>query len=307
MTYAILFPGQGSQTVGMCRDIREHRSDLFSEASDILGWNIGQLIAEGPDELLTETDRAQPALYVTSYALWMELRSVADEGPVAAAGHSLGEYTALAAAGVFSFAEGLSLVAARGLAMADAGANASSGMAALIGADEPLANQIAEQRRADGGALYVANINAPGQIVMAGADDDLAWLSENAKALGVRRAITLKVSGGFHSPFMASAGAQLGAALDDVTFAETSFAVFANATATLTSDPRVTLESQLTSPVRFSESLVNMAAAGVDTFVHVGPGDVTAGLAKRSVPGATVMSVSSLVDARNVAAELSVE
>ena len=180
-------------------------------------------------------------------------------------------------------------------------------MAALIGADEPLAEAIAEQRRADGGALFVANINAPGQIVMAGGTADLAWLSDNAKDLGVRRAITLKVSGGFHSPFMEAAGTKLEAALDEVTFSEPTFSVFANATATLTQDPRTTLASQLTSPVRFSESLVNMHSAGVDTFVHVGPGDVTAGLAKRSVPDANVMVVSSLIDARNVAAELSVE
>jgi [acyl-carrier-protein] S-malonyltransferase len=307
MTYAVLFPGQGSQTVGMCPDTREQRSDLFAEASDILGWNLEQVIAEGPEELLTSTDRAQPALYVTAYALWRELWSLTDGGPVAAAGHSLGEYTALAAAGVFSFSEGLSLVAARGKAMADAGAGASSGMAALIGADEPLAEAIAEQRRADGGALFVAKINAPGQIVMAGGTADLAWLSDNAKDLGVRRAITLKVSGGFHSPFMEAAGTKLEAALDEVTFSEPTFSVFANATAALTQDPRTTLASQLTSPVRFSESLVNMHSAGVDTFVHVGPGDVTAGLAKRSVPDANVMVVSSLIDARNVAAELSVE
>ncbi len=111
MKYAVLFPGQGSQTVGMCPDIRVQREDLFWEASNILGWNLESVIAEGPEELLTSTDRAQPALYVTSFALWEEFRGMVNDGPVAGAGHSLGEYTALAAAGVISFAEGLELVA----------------------------------------------------------------------------------------------------------------------------------------------------------------------------------------------------
>ena len=307
MTYAVLFPGQGSQSVGMCADIRRERAGLFHTASEMLGWNLDALIAEGPEESLTETQHAQPALYVTSYALWVEFASVMDGGPVAFAGHSLGEYTALAAAGVLSFEDGCALVAERGRAMADAGSDSASGMAALLGADQASAESIAEQRRGAGGALYVANINAPGQIVVAGGSEDIDWLVEHARELGVRRAIPLNVSAGFHSPFMADARERLGAALDEVEFHEGSAAVFANATAAVTSDPRATLDEQLTAPVRFAETLENMAAAGVENFVHVGPGDVTAGLAKRTVKDATVMTVSSMVDARNVAEALSVQ
>jgi len=306
MTYAVLFPGQGSQYVGMCPDIRADRPGLFSEASEVLGWNLDALIAHGPEDELTATQIAQPALYVTSYALWKEFSSTVDEGPVAFAGHSLGEYTALAAAGAITYEDGLELVAERGLAMAQAAAESESGMAALLGVDADVAEDVAVARRADGGALFVANVNAPGQVVVAGGSDDIAWIVENARSLGIRRAVALKVAGGFHSPFMQSAADRLKVALDETAFAVPDGAVFANATGVVTQDPRATLSEQLTAPVRFSETLQNMTAAGVDTFVHIGPGDVTAGLAKRSVPDATVYTISSLVDARTIGGELSV-
>lgn len=307
MKYAVLFPGQGSQAVGMCPDLRNARADLFASASDILGWDLERLIADGPDEVLTQTERAQPALYVTSYGLWDEFEALVDDDPVAMAGHSLGEYTALAAAESVSFADGLALVGERGLAMADAGSDVASGMAALIGADEALAEQIAADRRSDGGSLHVANVNAPGQIVVAGGTDDLEWLSQHARDLGVRRAVVLKVSAGFHSPFMADAGDRLGRALDAATLVSPRIPVFANATADITNDPRATLRDQLVAPVRFAATLEHMAAAGVDTFVHIGPGDVTAGLARRTIPDANVHVVSSLVEARNVAESLSIQ
>lgn len=304
--YAVLFPGQGSQSVGMCPDLRADRTDLFTEASSILGWDLDALIAHGPAEDLTATEKAQPALYVTAYALWQELASAAEVGPVAFAGHSLGEYTALAAAGSISYEDGLRLVAERGLAMADAAAEADATMAAVLGLDADGAERIASDRRTDGGSLYVANINAPGQIVVAGASDDIAWLVEHGRSLGARRVVPLDVAGAFHSPFMESAASRLDAALASAEIEEPGVTVFANATAAATHDPRQTLSDQLTAPVRFSESLANMAAIGVDTFVHVGPGDVTAGLARRTVKDATVLTVSSLVEARTIAEELSV-
>jgi [acyl-carrier-protein] S-malonyltransferase len=230
-----------------------------------------------------------------------------DVPPSAAAGHSLGEYTALAAAGSIGYFEGLALVSARGVAMAECAAASSSGMAALIGADAASAHKIAADRRAAGGQLFVANLNAPGQIVLAGGTDDLEWLAANARDLGVRRAIILKVAGAFHSPFMADAAEALAEALGESTFDEPAFAVYANATALPTDDPGSTLADQLTSPVRFSETLTNLSDAGIDTFVHVGPGDVTAGLAKRTVPGATIKVVSNLEQVRSVAEEISVE
>jgi [acyl-carrier-protein] S-malonyltransferase len=306
MTYAILFPGQGSQSVGMVPDVRAERAALFAAASDVLGWDVEEVIAEGPEEALTATERAQPALYVTSFALWEVFRSLLDDGPAAIAGHSLGEYTALAAAGAIGFLDGLALVAERGRAMADAAASNASGMAALLGADQATAEAVAAARRAEGGHLYVANINAPGQVVVAGGLDDLAWLEANARDLGVRRAVVLKVAGGFHSPYMAAARDRLSTALATASFRMPDTDVYANATAAVVTDPVADLAEQLTSPVRFAETLEAMAAAGVDTFVHVGPGDVTAGLARRTVPDARVEVVSSIAEARAVAEELSV-
>lgn len=307
MKYAVLFPGQGSQSVGMCPDVLEMRADLFAEAGDVLGWDLASVITQGPDELLTSTDRAQPALYATSFALWEVFRSHTHPAPAAGAGHSLGEYTALAASGALSFREGMALVAERGMAMADATSASGSGMAALIGADEEVAGDVCAARIASGGRLYVANLNAPGQIVVAGGNDDLDWLEANSRELGIRRVIRLAVAGGFHSPFMASAAERLDRALSRVEFSIGGFDVYANATAAPAVEPRVSLRDQLTSPVRFSETLEAMAASGIDTFVHIGPGDVTAGLARRTVPGARVHVVASIADARDAGEELSVQ
>ncbi len=308
MSYAVLFPGQGSQSVGMCADVRSARRDLVgATASRILGWDLDRLIDEGPEEALLETQHAQPALYVTSFALWSEFCDAVATPPVAAAGHSLGEYTALAAAGVLTYEDGLDLVARRGLAMADAAARTSSGMAALLGADLQTAEEVAAFRRDDGGALYVANVNAPGQIVVAGGAEDLEWLAAHAREHGIRRAIILKVAGGFHSPFMAPAAETLIEALAMADMDAPRFDVYANVSAKPTDDPRRTLGEQLTSPVRFSQTLEAIAEVGIDTFVHIGPGDVTAGLAKRTVPNASVHVVSSVDQAREVASSLSVQ
>jgi [acyl-carrier-protein] S-malonyltransferase len=180
-------------------------------------------------------------------------------------------------------------------------------MAALLGADVALAEAVVTRRAKEGGRLSVASINAPGQIVLAGGIADLEWLEANAGDLGIRRAIRLKVAGAFHSPYMASAAELLTQALESVSFSDQAFDVYANATAGPTADPRATLIEQLTAPVRFAESLERIADDGVDTFVHIGPGDVTAGLAKRTVKGSNIKVVSSLEEAHAVAAELSVQ
>lgn len=298
MPYALLFPGQGSQFVGMGADLFAARPDLLGgTADDVLGWSLRDMCLEGPEGALTRTEHAQPALYATAYALWDELSSRLPDSPSAAAGHSLGEYTALAASGALDFFDGLRLVAARGRAMAAAADLEPSGMAALIGADEATAESIAAGRRGDGGRLWVANINAPGQIVVAGGTEDIEWIVANARDLGVRRAVALKVAGAFHSPFMAPAADDLAAALAGIEFSPPAFPVWANATAAQhESEVAATLVAQLTGTVRFSDSLRAMAAAGTDTFVHVGVGDVTAGLAKRSVEGTEPVVVSSMGD-----------
>jgi [acyl-carrier-protein] S-malonyltransferase len=308
MRYAILFPGQGAQKVGMCADARSAYPDLCgSPADEVLGWALDALINDGPIERLTETQHAQPALYAVSFALWTEFSANVAVGPSAAAGHSLGEYTALAASGSLDYLDGLTLVSKRGKAMAAAAQIVDTGMAALLGADVEKAKEVVSARERDGGHLSVANINAPGQVVVAGDMDDLDWLEENARELGVRRAVRLNVQGAFHSPFMQPAAVAVEEAVADVFFSGPSFPVYANATAEPTSAPSATLVAQLTAPVRFAETLERMAVDGVDTFVHIGPGDVTAGLVKRTVKDVDVKVVSSLDEARTVARELSVQ
>ena len=308
MQYAVLFPGQGSQVVGMAEDVLSTRTDLLGDtANEVLGWDLATTIRQGPEELLTQTDRAQPSLYATSYALWESFTAAVAGPPVAAAGHSLGEYTALAAAGAVDYWDGLSLVAARGAAMAEAAAANPSSMAALLGADAAKAEEIASERRARGGELWVANMNAPGQIVVAGGIDDIVWLVGAARELGVRRAVQLNVAGGFHSPLMAAAADALGVALAEVDLQPAAFPVFSNVTAAPATDVAQSLADQLTSPVRFEESVLAMVAAGVEAFVHIGPGDVTAGLAKRIARDAKTFAVSSIEQASLVAAELSVQ
>jgi [acyl-carrier-protein] S-malonyltransferase len=301
MPYAVLFPGQGSQFVGMGADVFAARPDLLVDVADgVLGWSLREVCTLGPEDELTRTDRAQPALYAVAYALWDALRTEAPP-PQAAAGHSLGEYTALVAAGALDFAGGLRLVAARGEAMARAAEAADSGMAALLGGDADRAEAMAAARRADGGALWVANLNAPGQVVIAGSAHDIEWAGANARAFGIRRVVPLKVAGAFHSPLMAAATEDLAASLGEADFAQPEFVVWGNADAAPVTDPADALLRQLTSPVRFAESLEAMAASGIDTFVHIGPGDVTAGLAKRTVPDAAVHVISSLDAVADVA------
>lgn len=305
--YAVLFPGQGSQYVGMGAELFEARPDLLAGAADrILGWPLRKVCLEGPEELLTRTDRAQPALYALSFALWTELAARLPRPPAAAAGHSLGEYTALAAAGVFGFEDGLRLVKARAEAMAEAVAREPSGMAALLGADARRAEEAAAARRAEGGRLWVANLNAPGQVVMAGAMEDIDWLAADARRAGFRRAVKLKVAGAFHSPLMLPAAARVEQALSEVRLAEPRFPVWANTTGEPADAGRLPglLVRQVSSPVLFGASLQSMAAAGAEVFVHVGPGDVTAGMARRAVRGCGALAASSIAGAEEAAARL---
>jgi len=285
----------------MGADLFDARPDLLVDtADDVLGWSLRELCLDGPIEHLSETDKAQPGLYALSVVLWEEFeRSLASSHvpmPSAAAGHSLGEFSALGAAGSFGFAAGLKLVATRGLAMATAATAESSSMAALLGADDQLAEKIASDRRSEGGRLWVANLNAPGQVVMAGSASDIVWLTDSASRLGVRRVIELNVAGAFHSPYMEPAVARVKTALDKNEFHALRFDVWSNVTAAPL-QPEMVAElalRQLTSPVRFSESLAGIQATGVDTFVHVGPGNLTAGMAKRAAPGSRILVVNGL-------------
>lgn len=307
MSLAVLFPGQGSQHVGMGADVFEARPDLLGPTADrILGWSLREMCLEGPEDALTRTEHAQPALFAVCYALWEEFRMHLKGQVSGAAGHSLGEFTALCAAGALPYPEALEVVARRGVAMARAADLDPSGMAALIGAQPEQAEEIASRRRESGGRLEVANLNAPGQVVVAGSASDIEWLVSEAPALGLRRVIPLKVAGAFHSSFMEQATEEIGAALASVRFRTPAFRVWSNTTARPhdVAEMAAVLRSQVVSTVRFAETLEDMASEGMTRFVHVGPGDVTAGMARKTVPGAEVHRVSALEEARVVAEAL---
>ncbi len=291
----------------MGADLFERRPDLLGgAANDVLGWDLESLCADGPEEELTRTEHAQPALYALAYALWDEFRQAVRHAPSAAAGHSLGEYTALAAAGACGFLDGLRLVSARGKAMAAAADAEPSGMAALLGADPATAEALAAAARAGGGRLWVANLNAPGQVVVAGSAADIAWASEHGKEHGVRRVVPLKVAGAFHTPFMAPAVPEFSAVVAEQHFAAPQFPVWGNTDARpIGDDVAGVLARQLVSPVRFADALEAMAADGIEAFVHVGPGDVTAGMARRTVPDIDVFVVDDLTSISPVAEAVS--
>lgn len=306
--YAVLFPGQGSQYVGMGAELFDARPDLLVDrADDLLGWSLRELCLQGPEEKLVRTEYAQPALFCLSYVLWLEFVSSYAPPPSGAAGHSLGEYTALAAAGVLDFDTALQVVAARGRAMAEAAASENSGMVALMGVAPERAEEIARTRRQSGGRLVVANLNAPGQVVLAGGREDLEWLQSQAQQLKLRRRVPLAVAGAFHSPFMAPAARSVAAALRGIPLQMPSFPVYSNVTAQPVNQDQIiaTLVDQVCSPVRFQQSLEAMAAQGIDTFVHVGPGKVTAGLAKRTVRSATVLAANDRAGIARAAEALS--
>lgn len=304
--FAVLFPGQGSQFVGMGADLFDARPDLLGEVADeTLGFSLRALCLEGPEGRLTRTEHAQPALFALSYALWSELVPHLAR-PAAGAGHSLGEYSALAAAGVFEYPAALGLVAERGRAMAEASDAQPSTMAAVIGAERAEVEALAADHRAQGGKLWVANVNAPGQVVVAGGVADIDRLVAAGPELGLRRVIPLAVAGAFHSPLMASAATRLSHALAMLAPLPPAFPVYSNVTAAPVQAGEVgdLLVRQVVSPVLFSETLTAMAASGIDTFVHVGPGDVTAGLVRRVTREAEVVVVSGMDDIPEAAAAL---
>ncbi|HEX9761884.1 MAG TPA: ACP S-malonyltransferase, partial [Acidimicrobiia bacterium] len=216
--------------------------------------------------------------------------------PAAAAGHSLGEYTALAATGAIDFDDALAVVAQRGEAMGAAADREPSGMAAIIGADVELAERVCSDRRSQGGRLFVSNLNGPGQVVVAGGADDLTWLETEGPNLGMRRVVRLKVAGAFHSPFMETAARAVEVALSKISVHLPAFPVWANVTGRPFESDQISplLVDQVVRPVRFAQTLEGMAAGGIDLFLHVGPGDVTAGLARRAVPGARTLAVSEV-------------
>lgn len=291
---ALLFAGQGAQSVGMGRDLAAHHpaaGDLFQQADAILGRSLSEIAWNGPNEELTRTSNCQPALYVHGLACLAALRGVAGEFPIeAAAGLSLGEWTAHAAGGTFDFATGLKLVETRGLLM-DAACEATAGaMAAMIGADETAVRALAANTEVD-----VANINAPGQIVISGESARVELAVSLAKEHGIRRATLLKVAGAYHSRLMNSAYEQLGEPLLEANLQLPRFPVLSNVTgepAGTLPEIRSDLREQVTSTVRWVDCMENLLGRGCDLFLELGPGEVLAGLLRRTRKDVEVISVS---------------
>lgn len=284
-----MFPGQGSQVVGMGKDLADAypvARDIFAQADEVLGFALSDLCFNGPETELNDTLNTQPALYVAGMALLRVLQSELPElTPAFVAGHSLGEFTALAAADALNFEDGLRLVRERGRLMKDAGERSPGAMAALLGLDADSVRVFCARVRAEtGGVLVLANDNCPGQIVISGEEAALERGLELAKEAGVRRAVKLAVSIASHSPLMEPVAAEFRQALASTPFKTPKLPVYANVSAapiTSVDAIRDELDKQLTSSVRWTESVQAMIAAGAEQFIELGPGDVLCGLLRR--------------------------
>lgn len=326
---AFVFPGQGSQTVGMGADIFQASPaarSVYEIANNALGFPLSILCFEGPESALRETVNTQPAIVATSLALLAALQEAAGaefsaepmlHGPIQpafVAGHSVGEYSAVAASGALGVAETLRLVRERGRLMHEEGLRCSSGMAAVLGVDaDALASICAEAtdktraslspdqlaKHPGAGRVVVANINAPGQIVISGATPALEAAMELARAAGAKRVVPLAVSGAFHSPVMAPAAEALATAVEAAPVTAPGVPVVANITAeplTTEAQLREELAQQIVSPVQWTRTVEYLADHGVETFVEIGVGQVLAGLIRRIAKGATVVSVGAVAD-----------
>lgn len=291
---ALLFAGQGAQTVGMGRELAAafaSANELFATADEVLGRALSDIAWNGPLDELTKTSNCQPALYVHGLACLAALREAAGEFPIeAAAGLSLGEWTAHAAAGTFDFAMGLKLVEQRGRLMEIACDATAGAMAAMIGADETAVRSLAADTDVD-----VANLNAPGQIVISGEAAKVELAVTLAREHGIRRATLLKVAGAYHSRLMKSACVALGGPLLEASLQLPRFPIVSNVTgAAVESLPEIrrTLQDQVTGTVRWTDCMEWLLARGCDLFIELGPGGVLAGLLQRTRKDADVITVS---------------
>jgi len=298
MSIAYIFPGQGSQFAGMGRELAEQSAaarEVFAEADDALGFSLSQLCFEGPDEALQLTENTQPAILTVSIAA---LRAMEAEGlpvPEFVAGHSLGEYSALVAAGSLSLSNAVRTVRARGRYMQEAVPVGVGAMAAILGADEQIVFEACREAALEGGVCSPANINSPKQIVIAGNTAAVERAMELLKERGAKRAIKLAVSAPFHCALMQPAQDRLRTDLEGTDFADLQLPLVTNVDAIAIrsgSEARASLVRQVSSPVRWLESVKFLASAGIESFVEVGPGKVLSGLVRQIVSEARCLNVA---------------
>lgn len=283
---AFIFPGQGSQIVGMGRSLAEKDEavrTLFHKADERLGYSLSNIIFEGPQEELTLTTNAQPALLTTSIAILQYFKQSNIEADYVA-GHSLGEYTALVASEAISFEDGVYAVRKRGEFMEEAVPNREGTMAAVLGLNRDELEKVTESVTQEGHPVQLANINCPGQIVISGSRKGVEQASVKAKEAGAKRVLPLEVSGPFHSSLMKRASNKLHGILDEIDIQSAKIPVIANVSATEMIEPfdiKEKLIQQLYSPVQWEDSVKKMIELGVDTFIEIGPGKVLSGLVKK--------------------------
>jgi len=280
-----LFPGQGSQYVGMGLDLKENSEkakEYFDISNETMNCDIQSIIFNGPEELLKKTEYTQPAIYIVSVITGYLL---IDKGlkPTALAGHSLGEYSALAIGGAFDFTTGLKLVKSRSENMANAGMEKSGTMAALVGLDDETVINLCKSYEGNG-VVVPANFNSPGQVVISGNINAVEWAIKSSKDAGARMAVELNVSGAFHSPLMSPARENLAEMINSLEISDTVYPVFTNVDAkpvTKAIDIKSSLIQQLENPVLWAKSILEMKNKGINHFIEVGPGKVLQGLNKR--------------------------
>ncbi len=296
---AFVFPGQGAQAVGMGKDVYDalpHSRAVFEKGDEVLGFPLSKLIFEGPDSELKQTVNTQPALLTASVAYLEALREQGLQ-PDYVAGHSLGEYSALVAAGVLSYEDAVALVRLRGRFMEEAVPGGLGAMAAVLGAEREALAELCRSVSEETGSVELANINCPGQIVVSGSLAGVNSVVQRVKEAGGKRAIPLEVSGPFHSSMMKEAADRLAVELTRITFNTPSVPVIVNVTASPVTDPeeiRELLVRQVYSPVLWQDSIEWLIADGVDTFVEIGSGSVLTGLIRKIDKTVKLININSL-------------